>query len=216
MAEENYGALYQQAIAESGLGSEILPDGAYNVKIGTIKPDTTRAGKFKVGIRLQVLDGPYKDKSCWINQSWSPTKTDGTVNVAAISIFIRLVGELGVPAQAIAAGLPPAQLIAYIVQGSTGVATLSNHINGVNADGTPKHWQDLKSFRVVAATGEVGGSAPAPVAAAAPAPALPVPEAAPAAPEAPAAPVAAPPLPVAPPLPAQPGQPVPGAVPAPF
>lgn len=208
MAEENYGALYQQAINESGVGSEILPDGTYNVKIGTIKPDVTKAGKFKVGVRLQVLDGPYKDKSCWINQSWSPTKQDGTVNVAAISIFIRLMGELGVPQQAIAAGLPPAQLIAYIVQGSTGVATLGNHINGTNQDGTPKHWQDLKSFRLVAATGEVA-AAPAPVEAMAAMAAPALPKAAPAAPVAPVAPVA-------PPLPVQPGQPVPGAVPAPF
>lgn len=211
MAEENYGALYQQAINESGVGSEILPDGTYNVKIGTIKPDVTKAGKFKVGIRLQVLDGPFKDKSCWINQSWSPTKQDGTVNVAAISVFIRLMQELGVPADAVKAGLPPAQLIAYIVQGSTGVATLGNHINGTNTDGTPKHWQDLKSFRLVAATGEVAAppAAVAPVAPVAPVVAPVLPEAAPAAPVAAQAPVA-------PPLPVQPGQPVPGAVPAPF
>lgn len=204
MAEENYGALYAAAIAESGTGSEILPDDTYAVKIGTIKPDTTKGGKFKVGIRLQVIGGAFDGKSCWINQSFSPESPK------AISIFLRLMLELGVPQQAVAAGLPPAQLIQYIVAGGQGTAVISSHINGVNPDGTPKRWQDLKSFRL--SNGEVQAPAPAPAPvvqeAAAPAPAP--------APEAPAvtppvtAPVAAPPLPV------QPGAPAPGTVPAPF
>lgn len=202
MATENYGDLYKSAIAEAGTGSEILPDDKYNVKIGTIKHDTTKAGKYKVGIRLQVLDGPHANKSTWVNQSFSPESPK------AITIFLRLMRELGVPEQAIAAGLPPAQLAAYIVVGSQGVADIGSHISGTNPDGTGRKWQDLKGFTLSAA------AAPAP----APAPAVqePAVQAAPPAPEAPAvqpqvsAPVAAPPLPV------QPGAVAPGQVPAPF
>lgn len=213
MAEENYGALYAAAIAESGSGAEVLPDGVQNVKIATIKPDKTKAGKFKVGLRLQVLDGPLAGQSTWINQSWSPTKADGSMNAAAISIFIRLMGELGVPQDAIKAGLPPEQLIQYIVSGSTGVADLSSHASGVNPDGTPKRWQDLKSFRLTPGLTAAPAAAAAPAAPAAGIPPVAVQEAAPT----PAPPVAAPPLPVqAPPLPTQPGSPAPGTVPAPF
>lgn len=184
MASENYGELYAAAIAESGLGSEVLPDGPYNVKIATVKADPPAAGKkLRVGFRLQVEDGPFKGVSTWVNQTFSPE------NPKAVAVFLRLLKELGGPAVAggIAQGQAPDVLCQYIVQGSLGTAVLGSHTYGTNDDGTPRRYQDLKSFSLSAGAAPVS-AVPAPVAAA-PAPA-PVAEAAPAA-AAPAAPAPA-------------------------
>lgn len=190
MAEQNYGAIYAQAIAESGLGSEVLPDDTYPVKIGTIKPDASKNGKFRVGIRLQVEDGPHNGKSTWVNQTFSPE------NPKAVAIFLRLMKELGgQPVEAaIAAALSPAEICAYITVGATGLAQLGHHAYGTNDDGSERKFQDLKKFTLTAGPAAVPGPvaqvpAAAPVApVAAPAPVL-----APAPAEAPvAAPVAAP------------------------
>ena len=163
MASENYGELYAAAIAESGLGSEVLPDGPYNVKIATVKADPPAAGKkLRVGFRLQVEDGPFKGVSTWVNQTFSPE------NPKAVAVFLRLLKELGGPAVAggIAQGQAPDVLCQYVVQGSLGTAVLGSHTYGTNDDGTPRRYQDLKSFSLSAGAAPVS-AVPAPAAAAA-------------------------------------------------
>lgn len=147
MADLNYGNLYAQAIAESGLGSEVLPDDTYTVKIGTIKPDASKNGKFRVGIRLQVVGGPHDGKSTWVNQTFSPE------NPKAVAIFLRLMKELGgAPVEAaIANALPPEQMVAYITVGASGIAQIAHHTHGTNDDGSARKFQDLKKFTLTAA-----------------------------------------------------------------
>ena len=139
MAVENYAELYAKAIAESGTGSEVLPDGPYNVKIGTVKPGAANNGKFRVGIRLEVLDGPHAGKSTWVNQTFSPE------NPKAVAVFLRILKQLGgQPVEAaIQAALPPQELVGYITVGATGKADLAHHTHGVNDDGTPDFPVDL-------------------------------------------------------------------------
>lgn len=195
MATENYAELYKKAIEENGGGSEVLPDGLYNVKIGSVKSGASKSSnKPQVGIRLQVLDGPHEGKSTWVNQTFTAD------NPQAVAIFLRIMQSLGVPSEAVAAGLPPEKLAEYIVIGSTGVATLSSHTyNG-------KKFQDLKSFTLSATAPAATHAAPAPAAevpAAVPAPQVPAPVPAPAS----AAPAVPAPEQVPVPVPTAPGQP---------
>ena len=186
MATENYGEIYAAAIAESGMGSEVLPDGEYAVKIGSVKKDTAKSNsKFRLGIRLVVQGGPHDGVSTWVNQTFSPE------NPKAVAVFLRILKEFGVPQAAITAGYAPEVLADYIPVGGEGIATLGSHAFGTNEDGTPRRFQDVKKFRLTGA--ETPAAAPAPAAAA------PVQEAVPA----PAAPAPSP-------------APAPGSVPAPF
>jgi hypothetical protein len=198
VTEIDYGALYDEAIATSGLGSEVLPDDTYTVKIATVKPDASKAGKFKVGIRLQVIGGPFDGKSTWVNQTFSPESP------GAVAVFLRIMRELGVPEEVIKArpAQPPAVLAQYIVQGSTGTAVLAHHDYGTNDDGTPRRFQDLKKFTLTPGATPAAAAPAAPVAAAAQA--VPVPE--------------VPAVPVPPVVTAQtfPQVPAPGAVQEPF
>jgi hypothetical protein len=140
--ETNYGQLYAAAIAEGGGGSETLPDGTYNMKIASVKPGPSKTGKFQVGIRLTVVDGPHSGKSTWINQTFSPE------NPQAVAIFLRSLRDFGVPMEAITAGAPPAELTKYIAVESFGVAEMSHHVHGTNDDGSPRKYQDCKRFKL--------------------------------------------------------------------
>lgn len=207
MTTVDYAQLYATAIKEAGAGSEVLPDGTYNVRIGSVKGGASKSrSKPQIGVRIVPVDGPYAGKSTWVNQTFTAD------NPKAVAIFIRLMRSLGVPEAAIAAGTPPGDLAQYIAVGTLGIAELGSHTFGVLPDGvTPKRFQDLKSFTITgydtetqAAVAPTAGpppvaAAPAPVATAAPVavavaepPAVPVPVA-----EVPApAPVVAAPVPV--------------------
>ena len=177
MAEANYANLYAEAIASSSAGSEVLPDDNYNVQVKAIKPGKSNNDKFRVGICLEVLDGPHKGKSTWVNQTFSPE------NPKAVAVFIRILRELGVPAEPITAGLHPEQLCGYIVKGTLGVVQLSSHSFGTQPDGTPKKFQDIKKFTITGTAGNPAlatSSVPAPQPEASPAPAVATPAPAPA------------------------------------
>lgn len=137
MAEVDYASLYAKAIEENGGNSEVLPDGPYRVKIGSVKRGQAKKNdKPQVGIRLVILDGAYAEKSTWVNQTFTAD------NPQAVAIFLKIMQQLGVPQEAIAAGMPPAQLADYIVIGSEGLAELSHHV------WDSKPFQDLKSFQL--------------------------------------------------------------------
>lgn len=208
MTTQDYTSLYAAAIAEASLGSEVLPDGGYRVKIGSVKPGTAKSGaKPQVGIRLDVIEGPYSGKSTWVNQTFSAE------NPKAIAVFLRIMKSFGVPDEAITAGLPPHKLAEYIVIGSTGIAELGHH------DWNENSYQDVKKFSldggsavgpVAAAVAPVVSVAPAQVAPVAPVAVVPAPAvvAAPVAPALAVAPAPAEPAPVV-------AQPVVVAAPAP-
>lgn len=135
--EVNYAELYAKAIEENGGNSTVVPDGPYRVKVGSVKRgQSNKNAKPQVGLRLVVLDGAYEGTSTWVNQTFTAD------NPAAVAIFLRIMVSLGVPQEAIAAGMAPAQLADYIVIGSEGVAELSHHM----WDNTAR--QDLKSFQL--------------------------------------------------------------------
>lgn len=144
MADLNYGELYANAIAQSGAGKEVLPDGDYSVEIASVKPDVSGAGKFKVGIMFVVKGGPHDGKRTWINQTFSP---EGPKAATAIQMFLKFMRMLGVPQEAISQGQPPPVLVGYIAVGTQGLAKLGSHGHGTEEDGiTPRRYQDLKAF----------------------------------------------------------------------
>ncbi len=174
MTVVNYADLYKEAIEAAGGIRELLADGNYHVKISAIKPGTTTKGKFSVGFKLDVLDGPAAGKTTWVNLYLTEDKP------VPLGIYIRTMIGMGVPHEVLATGPAPDTLHNYVLLGTTGTARLSSF-------GDPPR-QDLKGFNMDRAG--VGTSVPAPAAPAAPVP-VPVPVAVPVPVQAPvAAPVA--------------------------
>lgn len=147
MGTVDYTELYAKAIEESGAGSETVPDGDYRVKIGSVKGGRSKKQKPQVGIRLVILEGAHAGKSTWVNQTFTAENPD------AVAVFLRIMRQLGVPMEAINAGIEPGKLADYIVVGSEGTATLGHH----DWNGEPR--QDLKKFTLDSMP--VGGVAPA-------------------------------------------------------
>lgn len=146
MAEMSMAEFYKKALEEAGSGpGVIVPDGPYRVELEVIKKGASKGnaaagkagGKFQVGLKWKVLEGPYAGQSTWTNQTLTME------NLQALGIYLRLVIQLGVDEAFVRSGqVAPDALYDYVVKGTTGVANFGSHTFN------DKAIQDLKSFQV--------------------------------------------------------------------
>lgn len=146
MAEMSMAEFYKKALEEAGSGpGVIVPDGPYRVELEVIKKGASKGnaaagkagGKFQVGLKWKVLEGPYAGQSTWTNQTLTME------NLQALGIYLRLVIQLGVDEAFVRSGqVAPDALYDYVVKGTTGIANFGSHTFNNKAI------QDLKSFQV--------------------------------------------------------------------
>ncbi len=173
MAEVSMAEFYKKALEEAGSGpGVIVPDGPYRVELEVIKKGQSKGnaaagkagGKFQVGLKWKVLEGPYAGQSTWTNQTLTME------NLQALGIYLRLLIQLGVDESLVRSGqVGPDALYDYVVKGTVGLANFGSHTFNNKAI------QDLKSFQVESIPTQALTPSGTPNVAAIPGPAAPAP-----------------------------------------
>ncbi|MGV1079710.1 MAG: DUF669 domain-containing protein [Candidatus Nanopelagicales bacterium] len=109
---------YDLAADYASLGEELapplLPNGPYNAVVKRAVPGTTAAGKGRIVVTCEILDGPYAGREIVQQLTWSPESE------VARRIFRQALAVLGASHE-------------WVLQTSANMATVAERITGAHA-----------------------------------------------------------------------------------